>query len=130
MWLILVGSGKLSRRAKELHLWPDRVDWPSTRWAIYPEWSTRLLWDTIVRTHQNDAEYLALRRRVRLGTLILIVAAPCIMALGLYSESTGPTRSGDATGLSRDVDAQATDKAGPFHDVTETSKKAGSTPMP
>lgn len=103
MWLVLVESPKLSRRAKELNLWPDLVDVPDAPWAIYPEWSARLLWDTLVRSHQKDARYLELRGRVRLGTLLAIVALGGIMALGMHSKSTGPPRSSDATSNSNET---------------------------
>jgi hypothetical protein len=72
-WLILKNHRKLSRRAKELGMWPTREDTPAQPWTIYPEWSAALYFDLFRRSAQRDLEYRRYQDRMRLGLLLSFV---------------------------------------------------------
>lgn len=73
MWLVLNGFRNLSRRAKQLGLWPDRRDEPQAPWSIYHEWTLALIGDLVGGSDQSDAEYGRYRRRVQFGVALLVV---------------------------------------------------------
>lgn len=71
--LILNNHRKLSRRAKELGMWPTLEDVPAQPWTIYPEWSAALYFDLFRKSRQRDLLYRRYQRRMRLGLLCCLI---------------------------------------------------------
>ena len=73
VWLIVKNHRKLSRRAKELGMWPTLEDTPAQPWTIYPEWSAALYVDLFRRSAQHDLRYRRYQGRMRLGLLLCFI---------------------------------------------------------
>ena len=71
--LILKNRRGLSRRAKELDMWPTLHDTPPQPWTIYPEWSFALYFALFRGTSQRDEIYRTFQRRMRLGFFLCAI---------------------------------------------------------